>query len=141
MSGWLPEKLKKIALFRKSFNRKINKRKKNEKITCEKLWRQIYSYWTAGCNCHHHYPAGAEFLTFVYSFFLIIKYLWFTILFNGRIFQFFCQNFCSAQFFGVLDGVDAKKAEISRSRFEVKSALFRIVFNITVLSDFTQKLQ
>ena len=37
MSGWLPEKLKKIALFRKSFNRKINKRKKNEKITCEKL--------------------------------------------------------------------------------------------------------
>jgi len=40
-----------------------------------------------------------------------------------------------------LDGVDAKKAEISRSRFEVKSALFRIVFNITVLSDFTQKLQ
>ena len=40
----LSEKLKKIALFRKSFNRKINNRKKNEKITCEKLCRQIYSY-------------------------------------------------------------------------------------------------
>ena len=29
----------------------------------------------AGGHCNHHYPAGAEFLTFVSSFFLIIKYL------------------------------------------------------------------
>ena len=107
----------------------------------ESVRETFHSDRIAGRNCDHHYPAGAEFLTFASFFFLIIKHLWFTILFNGRIFQFFCQNFCSAQFFGVLDGVDAKKAEISRSRFEVKSALFRIVFNITVLSNFTQKLQ
>ena len=114
-----------------------NKRKKKNEInkTNKKVDRKFYSHWTPGRDRDHHYPAGAEFLTFVYFFFLIIKCLWFTILFNGRIFQFFCQNFCSAQFFGVLDGVDAKKAEISRSRIEVKSALFRIVFNITVLSE------
>ena len=36
---------------------------------------EIHSHRTVGRNCDHHYPAGAEFLTFVYSFFLIIKYL------------------------------------------------------------------
>lgn len=47
----------------------IMERMKNEKQ------KEIYSYRTPRSDCYYYYPAGAEFLTFVSFFFLIIKYL------------------------------------------------------------------